>query len=67
VRQLLASLWAGFCPCVTFPSCGDEWLGCGKPFTPAGRESYTGTEACPLLHEEGSKFALPEFEFSINE
>jgi len=25
----------------------------GKPFTPAGRESYTGTEARPLLHEEG--------------
>jgi len=28
---------------------------CGKPFTPAGRESYTGTEACPLLHEEAGK------------
>jgi len=25
---------------------------CGKPFTPAGRESYTGTEARPPLHEE---------------
>jgi len=25
---------------------------CGKPFTPAGRESYTGAEARPLLHEE---------------
>jgi len=25
---------------------------CGKTFTPAGRESYTGTEARPLLHEE---------------
>jgi len=23
-----------------------------KPFTPAGRESYTGIEARPLLHEE---------------
>jgi len=24
----------------------------GKPFTPTGRESYIGTEARPLLHEE---------------
>ena len=33
-----------------------EWLpttwGCGKPFTPTGSESYTGTEARSLLHEE---------------
>jgi len=25
---------------------------CGKPFTPTGRESYTGTEAHPILHKE---------------
>jgi len=35
-----------------------KWLpttpGCGKPFTPTGSESYTGTEACSLLHEEAS-------------
>jgi len=28
------------------------FLSCGKPFTPAGSESYTGTEAHSLLHEE---------------
>ena len=27
-------------------------LYCGKPFTPAGSDSYTGTEARSLLHEE---------------
>jgi hypothetical protein len=27
-------------------------LYCGKPFTPTGSESYTGTEALALLHEE---------------
>jgi hypothetical protein len=26
-------------------------LSCGNPFTPAGSESYTGTEARSLLHE----------------
>ena len=28
------------------------WLPTTKPFTPTGRESYTGTETRPLLHEE---------------
>jgi len=28
------------------------YFSCGKPFSPAGSESYTGTEARSLLHEE---------------
>jgi len=36
----------------SFPVDGVGVLSCGKPFTPAGRESYTGTEARPLLHEK---------------
>ena len=32
---------------------------CGKPLTPAGNKSYTGTEARSLLHEEAGN-RLPE-------
>jgi len=33
-------------------------FGGGEPFTPAGSESYTGTDARPLLHEEaGNRLA----------
>jgi len=33
---------------------------CGKPFSPTGSESYTGTEAHSLLHEEAGNCLTEE-------
>ena len=54
---LILCIQLQFSSCICGLCIGHVWteifiLCCGKPFTPAGSESYTRTEARPLLQEE---------------